>query len=118
MSSLPYAIYLSFAGAAVALTAGSGSARRARWIALLTALTSWSLVLITAVDFTPTHGLKTLVDVPWISEMGIRYHLAVDGISLTLLTLTGLAATAGVLFSWNVTERTNEFFAFYLTLIG
>ncbi len=50
--------------------------------------------------------------------MGIHYHLAADGISLTLLVLTGLAATAGVLFSWNITERTGEFFAFYLALIG
>jgi NADH-quinone oxidoreductase subunit M len=50
--------------------------------------------------------------------MGTHYHLAADGISLTLLVLTGLAATAGVLFSWNITERTGEFFAFYLALIG
>jgi NADH-quinone oxidoreductase subunit M len=32
--------------------------------------------------------------------------------------LTGLAATAGVLFSWNIEERTGEFFAYFLTLIG
>jgi len=41
-----------------------------------------------------------------------------DGISLVLVLLTGLAAVAGVLFSWNVEMRTNEFFAFYLALIG
>ena len=50
--------------------------------------------------------------------MGVRFHLAVDGISLTLLVLTGIAATAGVLFSWNIEERTGEFFAFFLTLIA
>jgi len=50
--------------------------------------------------------------------MGINYHLAADGISLTLVVLTGLAATAGVLFSWNISERTGEFFALYLALIG
>src|SRR3954464_12025298 len=105
MNSLPYAIYLSFAGASLALTVGSGSVQRARWIALLTAFASWGLVLIAATHFQPTHGLRTLVDVPWIDSMGIRYHLAVDGISLSLLVLTGLAATAGVLFSWNLTER-------------
>jgi len=32
--------------------------------------------------------------------------------------LTGLVATAGVLFSWNIEHRPREFFAFYLALIG
>ncbi|HND61981.1 MAG TPA: NADH-quinone oxidoreductase subunit M, partial [Opitutaceae bacterium] len=41
-----------------------------------------------------------------------------DGISLTLVVLTGLAATAGILFSWNIEERVGEFFALYLALIG
>ena len=50
--------------------------------------------------------------------MGIHYTLAADGISLVLVLLTGLAAVAGVLFSWNIEQRTNEFFAFFLALIG
>jgi len=37
---------------------------------------------------------------------------------LTLVLLTGLAAVAGILFSWNIERRTKEFFAFYLALIG
>ena len=44
--------------------------------------------------------------------------LAADGISRVLVLLTGLAAVAGVLFSWNIEHRTNEFFAFFLALIG
>jgi NADH-quinone oxidoreductase subunit M len=50
--------------------------------------------------------------------MGIHYTLAADGISLVLVLLTGLAAVAGVLFSWNIELRVNEFFAFFLALIG
>ena len=34
------------------------------------------------------------------------------------MLLTGIAATAGILFSWNIDHRTGEFFAFYLALIG
>ena len=51
-----------------------------------------------------------------IEEMHRR--LAADGISVTLVVLTGLAAVAGVLFSWNVEHRTNEFFAYFFALIG
>ena len=118
MNLLPYAIYLSFAGALLALLAGSRAANTVRWIALTTAVSSWILVLAAAIDFTPAAGLQTIVNLTWIPEMGVRYHLAADGISMTLLVLTGLAAIAGILFSWNIEERANEFFAFYLTLIG
>jgi len=40
---------------------------------------------------------------------GIHFLLAADGISRVLVLLTGLAAVAGVLFSWNIELRTNEF---------
>lgn len=118
MNALPWAIYLSFFGALLALSTGARSPSMARWIALLTAIASFAVTLLAATTFVPGAGLQTLVDVAWIPSMGVRYHLAADGISLTLLILTGIAATAGVLFSWNITEHTGEFFAFYLTLIG
>lgn len=118
MNALPCTIYVAFTGALLALAAGARSAQAARVTALLTALTIWGLTLYAAAGFTPAAGLQDLVNAPWIPELGIRYHLAVDGISLTLLVLTGLAATAGVLFSWNIEERVGEFFALYLVLIG
>jgi NADH-quinone oxidoreductase subunit M len=118
MSLLPYTIYLSFFGALLALVAGRRSDSLARWIALVTAVAGWGVALSAAIHFTPTAGLQDLANIPWVPTMGINYHLAADGISLTLLVLTGLAATAGILFSWNITERTGEFFAFYLALIG
>ena len=118
MNALPFTIYVSFAGALLALAAGTRSHSAARWIALVTALTSFALTLLAASSFVPSPGLQTIIDLPWIAELGIRYHLAADGISLTLLVLTGLAATVGVLFSWNIEHRVGEFFALYLILIG
>jgi NADH-quinone oxidoreductase subunit M len=118
MNLLPWTIYLSFAGAVLALAAGARSAAAARVVALVTALAGAAVALYAACRFTPSAGLQELVDRPWIADFGIRYHLAADGISLTLVVLTSLAATAGVLFSWNIEERTGEFFAFYLALIG
>ena len=119
MSALPCTIYISFTGALLALAAGRRSPGSARLVALVFALLAWGVALVAAFRFVPdAAGPVTLVDLPWIPQMGIRYHLAADGISLTLAVLTGLAATAGILFSWNVDKRTGEFFAFYLTLIG
>ena len=118
MNLLPYTIYLSFGGALLSLLAGARSAAAARGVALGTVLGAWGLTLFAAAGFDPAGGMQTLVNVSWIPQLGIHYHLAADGISLTLVVLTGLAATAGVLFSWNIEERTGEFFALYLALIG
>src|SRR6202008_4513748 len=54
---------------------------------------------------------------PWIRGLGLQYHLAADGISLTMVLVTGLTAVSAVLFSWDVESRPNEFF-FWLLLVG
>ena len=118
MNALPCTIYVSFLGALVALAAGTCSAHAARWTALVTALVGSALTFYAASHFTPAAAIQLLVDVSWIPQLGIRYQLGADGISLTLVVLTGLAAVAGILFSWNITERVGEFFALYLALIG
>jgi NADH-quinone oxidoreductase subunit M len=114
---LAWTIYISFAGALVLALLPKGNAALARWLALAVAVTGFA---IGVAGFAQGAGLGrvTLVDVPWVASMGIRYTLAADGISRVLVLLTGLAAVAGVLFSWNIEVRTNEFFAFFLALIG
>src|SRR6202030_2126909 len=47
-----------------------------------------------------------------------EYHLALDGISLTLVLVTGLTALSAVLFSWDVEYRQNEFFLWLLLVVG
>ncbi len=112
---LAWTIYVSIAGALAARLAPSK--QLARILALLAALSGLALSLTALAHWQPGQ-LVTVANVPWIPQLGISYHLAADGISLTLLLLTGIAATAGILFSWNINERTQEFFAFYLVLIA
>ena len=112
-----WTIYISFLGALALLLMPKGNAAAARIVALLTALAGFALAL--AAFCTHRSGeMLTVTRVPWIPSLGIEYHLAADGISLTLVLLTGVIAVAGILFSWNVALRTQEFFAFYLLLIG
>ena len=114
---LAWTIYISFAGALVLALLPKGNAALARWIALAVAVTGFAIA-VAGFAAGAGQGRVTLVDVPWVASMGIRYTLAADGISRVLVLLTGLAAVAGVLFSWNIELRTNEFFAFFLALIG
>src|SRR5271166_4133563 len=114
---LAWTIYLSFAGAFALAIMPKGKPALARWLALAVAAAGLALA---AQGFAAGmgQGRVTIVDLPWVPSMGIHFLLAADGISRVLVLLTGLAAVAGVLFSWNIELRTNEFFAFFLALIG
>src|SRR5229473_5711345 len=114
---LAWTIYSSFIGVAVLMLLPKGNAQAARSLALVTAFVGFGLALAGVVQ-ARAGEIQTLAKIPWIPSLGIEYHLAADGISLTLVLLTGLAAMAGVLFSWNIEHRVKEFFAFYLALIG
>ncbi len=113
---LAWTIYISFLGALTLLVVKM-PASAARLIALVTAVAG---LFVTIAGFAElkTGLMVQIARAPWIPSLGIEYHLAADGISLTLLLLTGIVAIAGVLFSWNIDRRAREFFAFYLALIG
>lgn len=114
---LAWTIYISFAGVLALMLLPKGNAALARKVALLFALLGLGVGVAGFTQF-EVGKIMTVSDVAWIPSLGINYHLAADGISLTLVLLTGLAAVAGILFSWNIEHRAKEFFAFYLALIG
>src|SRR5262245_64670444 len=122
---LAWTIYISFLGVLVLMLLPKGNAALARGVALLTALIGLGIGIAGLVQYSSTNtadGAERIVEVApateWIPSLGIEYHLATDGISVVLVLLTGLAAVAGILFSWNIGHRAKEFFAFYLALIG
>ena len=113
---LAWTIYISFLAVPVLLLP-MVSVRASRIIALLAAMGGLGVTLMAFVH-QPSGEMMTVTRIPWIPTLGIEYHLAADGISLSLLLLTGIVAVAGILFSWNVELRAKEFFALYLALIG
>ncbi|HUY95637.1 MAG TPA: NADH-quinone oxidoreductase subunit M [Terracidiphilus sp.] len=114
---LAWTIYLSFAGALTVALLPKDKPGLARALALVFALAGFGVAVAGFVASTG-QGRTVIVDAAWIPYMGIHYLLAADGISRVLVLLTGLAAVAGVLFSWNIELRTNHFFGFFLVLIG
>src|SRR5437899_12845804 len=90
-----------------------------RWIALLTTSSTFAISLATfgRQDLDLAH-FATIVRVPWVPALGMNYHLAIDGISLTLVLVTSITAVSSVLFSWDVIERPNEFFFWLLLVVG
>jgi len=118
MTMLPWTIYSSFVGVLVLMLLPAGNARAARVTALIAAMAGLVCAVASAFALKTGASIVTVTKLPWVPSLGIEYHLAADGISLTLVLLTGIAAVTGILFSWNVEQRAKEFFGFYLALIG
>lgn len=118
---LGWTIYSAFIGMAVMFLLPGSRPGWARVGALTAALAGLAAALACAFTYRVGPGVDPIqftTRLDWIPALGIQYHLAADGISLTLIVLTGVAAVCGILFSWNIEHRAKEFFAFYLALIG
>src|SRR6266704_3422991 len=113
---IAWTIYITFAGAVVLLVLPRGFAH---WIALVAAIAGFAISLATFFcDDVDLGHFTTIIRVPWIPALGMNYHLALDGISLTLVLVTGLAAISAILFSWDVSDRAKEFFFWLLLVVG
>lgn len=114
---LAWTIYIAFAGGLAVWLQGRNF-QAARVTALSTSVLILLVAIVGSCRLENPGAVQELVRLPWVPALGIQYYLAADGISATLVILTGIAAVAGVLFSWNIAHRVHEFFALYLALIG
>jgi NADH-quinone oxidoreductase subunit M len=75
-----------------------------------------SLCLIFRFDPIAT-GMQSEVNISWIEQLGISYHLGIDGISLLLIVLTAFLTMIAVLSAFRAIEREHKaFFAMILLL--
>ena len=49
-------------------------------------------------------------DVMWYESLNIHYAIGVDGVSIALILLTSIIVFTGVFASWEIKDRTKEFF--------
>lgn len=52
----------------------------------------------------------------WIPQLGLNWSVAVDGISMPLIVLTGLVTTLAIFAGWNVTHKPRLFYFLMLAL--
>jgi len=90
-----------------------------KWTALVFSLATFFISLSLAFRFQPGGGLQFETNVEWIKafDLGVRYHVGVDGLSLWLVLLTTLLVPLSLISSWNsIHKRQREFLISILAL--
>lgn len=111
-------ILILMAGGLIAWIVAQWSKVLCRWISLLALLINFVIAVIMWLNHSPAaEGESTWMldySLEWIPSFGVSFSLALDGLSLLMLTLTFLLGAVGVLTSWNEIQYRTGFFHFNL----
>ncbi len=118
MPLLTITIFLPLLGALLILPLNPANKKAIRLTTIGVMLLDWllSMYLLTSFD-TSTSNYQYVENIPWISSLGIGYHLGVDGLSLLLVFLTTMLSWISVLSTWNAVQiRVKEYMLVFLLL--
>ena len=113
--------FLPLAGAAVIMSVRGDDAvvaSNARWTALWTSLIVLALSLLLWFRFdTSSAAYQFEEQVRWLPEVGLGYHMGVDGISVLFVLLSTVLTPLCILASWeSVQNRVREYMVAFLLL--
>jgi len=114
---LSLAIWVPIAAGLLALAAGE---RNSRWVALAGAIAGFlvTIPLYTGFD-AQNSGFQFQINLSWIPQFNIHYHLGVDGISLLFVLLNSFITILVVVAGWTVVEsRVAQYNAAFLVMSG
>ncbi|MBI4261411.1 MAG: NADH-quinone oxidoreductase subunit M [Actinobacteria bacterium] len=117
-SAITIATFLPAAGAMVIAMLPRDRDRFIRGTAVV--VTGAALVVAVAMLFSfdfGASGLQFELDVAWISVIGARYHVGIDGISLALFELTFLLTFLCAVYSWKVIPKPGKTKAFLALML-
>jgi NADH-quinone oxidoreductase subunit M len=90
-----------------------------RGIAILAPLVSALLALKMFLQFkADVPGYQFDQYVPWVTTLGIGYHVGVDGINVGLVLMGAIVAFTAACVSWEIKEREKEFYILLLVMAG
>jgi NAD(P)H-quinone oxidoreductase subunit 4 len=98
----------------------SGKGRSIRWYALVIGLLDFALIVTafyTQYDFS-NPGLQMVESYDWIPQIGLKWSVAADGLSMPLILLTGFITTLATLAAWPITMKPRFFYFLLLAMYG
>ena len=116
---LLFILFAPFAGAVVLIFVSNQQALFVRIVAAAAAGISLLASFVLFYSFDPVQGGFQFVQrFEWSKELGIAFHLGVDGIGTPLVLASSILLFAGIFISWHIKDRTKEFYIFLLILAG
>jgi NADH-quinone oxidoreductase subunit M len=119
-SAITITTLLPILGALVILLVPRDRERMVRGLGILFTGAALVFAIAIAIGFDyGTKGLQYELDVNWISAIGARYHVGIDGISMPLYVLTFLLSFLCAVYTWRFVPepgRTKAFLALMLLL--
>lgn len=123
LSTFPWlsaTILLPLVAAALIPVIPDKEGKTVRWYSLGAAIVNFSL-LIYAVwqnyDFQAS-GYQLVENFTWIPQIGLNWSLAIDGVSMPLVLLTGLVTTLSILAGWKVKQKPKLFHFLMLAMFS
>ena len=116
---LSLVVFLPLVGAGLIAAVPKAQVALIRLIALVASGASLVLgvVALARFDYGRTHDMQFPVDKSWISSIGARYHMGVDGIALPLLVLTVLLTFLCVIYTTKIMPKPKDKVKGFMALI-
>src|SRR5690349_2935942 len=90
-----------------------------RGVAILATFLSAVLAVKMFLQFqTGSSDYQFVEQIPWVSALGISYHVGVDGINVGLVLMAAIVAFAAACVSWEIQTREKEFYILLLVMTG
>jgi NAD(P)H-quinone oxidoreductase subunit 4 len=123
LSTFPWlsaTILLPLVAAALIPVLPDKAGKTVRWFSLGTAIATFGLIIYAIwqnYDFTNS-GDQLVENFAWIPQIALNWSLAIDGVSMPLVLLTGLVTTLSILAGWKVKEKPRLFHALMLVMFS
>lgn len=113
---LSWVIFLPLIGVGALLFVPKEKHALIRRLALLFAVATFILSIGLWFDFdSAAAGMQFEVNLPWVTQFGIGYHLGIDGISLLLILLTTFLTAISILSAFSAVDRSVR--GFYASIL-
>jgi len=109
-------VFLPLLGAAAVALLGNARASAGRTVAALVGVADLGLVALLVARFDVAAGMQFVEKAEWVPQVGITYHLAVDGISLAMVALSALLTVLAIVASWKTEKNPAMWFSMLLLL--
>jgi NAD(P)H-quinone oxidoreductase subunit 4 len=123
LSTFPWlsaTILLPLVAAALIPVIPDKEGKTVRWYTLGAAIANFGLIVYAIwqkYDFQAS-GYQLVENFTWIPQLGLNWSLAIDGVSMPLVLLTGLITTLSILAGWKVKEKPRLFYFLMLVMFS